>query len=135
MIYSTALNWGPDLFLTILLFSEGKWVKKPFEGKFRLMGSAARPFCPSEAKGARFQASLSQNGDCPHFVNHARSALKRLFHPLAFTKYKKFISLGQRGQALLLIYAPKKKRIPNRTMTARPDPDAARALIDIDIFL
>jgi hypothetical protein len=39
------------------------------------LGSKTRRFCPSEAKAARFQASLSSS------KNHARSAFKRFFPP------------------------------------------------------
>jgi len=51
--------------------NSGQWIQK------------TRNFCPSESKAARFQASLSQNRDCPYFVNHARSAFKRFFSPTA----------------------------------------------------
>gem|GEM_PF-2862671 len=50
--------------------------------KLRPAGSKTRNFCPSEAKVARFQASLSS----PSERNRARSAFKRLFHPLAFAE-------------------------------------------------
>ncbi|MGB2843473.1 MAG: hypothetical protein WBC02_01315 [Candidatus Aminicenantaceae bacterium] len=36
--------------------NSGQWIKK------------TRNFCPSESKAARFQASLSQNGDCPFCI-------------------------------------------------------------------
>jgi len=70
-------------------------VKKPFEGELRSAGSKTRNFCPSEAKAARFQASLSQNRDCPYFVNHARFAFKRFFYLLAFAKLKYLYCWGK----------------------------------------
>ncbi|MGB2845349.1 MAG: hypothetical protein WBC02_10880 [Candidatus Aminicenantaceae bacterium] len=71
-------------------------MKKPFEGELRSAGSKTRNFCPSEAKAARFQASLSQNRECPYFVNHARFAFKRFFLPAGLRKIKIFILLGQK---------------------------------------
>jgi hypothetical protein len=48
----------------------------------RPTGSKTHNFCPSEAKVARFQASLSS----PSERSHARSAFKRFFHLLAFAE-------------------------------------------------
>ncbi|MGB2764935.1 MAG: hypothetical protein WBC20_11035 [Candidatus Aminicenantaceae bacterium] len=70
-------------------------MKKPFEGELRSAGSKTRNFCPSESKAARFQASLSQNGSCTHFVNHARFAFKRFFYLLAFAKLKYLYRWGK----------------------------------------
>jgi hypothetical protein len=50
--------------------------------ELRPADSKTRNFCPSEKKVARFQASLSS----PSERNHARSAFKRFFHPLAFAE-------------------------------------------------
>ncbi|MBL7083688.1 MAG: hypothetical protein ISS41_08675 [Candidatus Aminicenantes bacterium] len=44
-------------------------MKKPFEGELRSAGSKTRNFCPSEAKAARFQVSLSQNGNEPLHIH------------------------------------------------------------------
>jgi len=49
----------PVLLQPFLWMSEGQWVRKPFEDMLRLMDSKTRNFCPSDAKAARFQASLS----------------------------------------------------------------------------
>jgi hypothetical protein len=56
----------------------GKNVKKI--RKLRPVDSKTLNFFPSAEKAARFQASLFS----PQERNHARSAFKRFFHPLAF---------------------------------------------------
>jgi len=61
--------------------------------------SKTHNFCPSEAKVVRFQASLSS----PSERNHARSALKRFFHPLAFAK-QKILDLAWQKQRVLEPY-------------------------------
>jgi hypothetical protein len=55
------------------------------------LDSKTRIFYPSEAKNARFQASLSSPGK----RNHARSAFKRFFPPKSLRRAWALITLGQ----------------------------------------
>ncbi|MBL7084295.1 MAG: hypothetical protein ISS41_11800 [Candidatus Aminicenantes bacterium] len=67
-------------------------MKKPFEGELRSAGSKTRNFCPSEAKAARFQASLSspsRRGTMPAQPSNGFSYL------LAFAKFKYLNSWGK----------------------------------------
>ena len=57
----------------------------------QLLDSKSRIFCPSEAKNARFQASLSS----PTERNRARSAFKRFFPPKSLRRVWALIMLGQ----------------------------------------
>jgi hypothetical protein len=57
----------------------------------RLLDSKTRIFCPSEAKTARFQASLSS----PAERNRAPSAFKRFFPPKSLRRAWVLILLGQ----------------------------------------
>jgi len=53
-----SLGCGKDLFFRDMKGS--RWVlRKPFEGKLWPVSLKTHNFCPSEAKAARFQASLS----------------------------------------------------------------------------
>jgi hypothetical protein len=57
----------------------------------QLLDSKTRIFCPSEAKNARFQASLSS----PAERNRARAAFKRFFPPKSHRRVWVLNLLGQ----------------------------------------